>query len=215
MQFTGARLTTQIDPRTACVLWYAGSKFGTREVSPVLGLGVPVIVDAAAQIPPITTLWRYTVGMGADAVLISGGKGLRGPQSTGLVLGRKHIVDGCRANGSPHHGVGRGMKVGKEEMLGLLAAVEWNLGQDEDELIADTRKPWRRGSTACATAPGSLPCADIRARPAGPQPGADPRRFALPGTRGSAACAQPADHGRSARRRDDRPESPDTATRRG
>ncbi|ONI74659.1 hypothetical protein ALI144C_38160 [Actinosynnema sp. ALI-1.44] len=152
VQFTGARLTTRIGPRTACVLWYAGSRFGTRELSSVLGLGVPVIVDAAAQIPPIATLWRFTVDMGADAVLVSGGKGLRGPQSTGLVLGRGHIVEGCRANGAPHHGVGRGMKVGKEELLGLLAAVEWNLEQDENAIIAgyeETVARWLDGLRDC------------------------------------------------------------------
>nr|CEL20633.1 D-Glucosaminate-6-phosphate ammonia-lyase [Kibdelosporangium sp. MJ126-NF4] len=152
VQFTGAQLSTEIGPRTACVLWYAGTRFGTRDLSSVLGKGVPVIVDAAAQIPPIATLWRFTVDMGADAVLVSGGKGLRGPQSTGLVLGRKHIVDGCRANGSPHHGVGRGMKVGKEELLGLLAAVEWNLEQDEDAAIAgyeQTVAMWLDGLRDC------------------------------------------------------------------
>lgn len=138
VQVTGARLTTRIGPRTACVLWFAGTRFadGAPALEEVVGSGVPVLVDAAAQIPPISTLWRYTVELGADAVLVSGGKGLRGPQSTGLVLGSREIIEGCRANGAPHHEIGRGMKVGKEELLGLLAAVEWSLEQDEHALLA-------------------------------------------------------------------------------
>jgi seryl-tRNA(Sec) selenium transferase len=95
-----------------------------------------VIVDAAAQIPPVSSLWRFTTEEGADAVIFSGGKGLRGPQSSGLVLGRRWIVDRCRAHASPYQEIGRGMKVGKEELLGLLAAVEWTLEQDEAALLA-------------------------------------------------------------------------------
>jgi L-seryl-tRNA(Ser) seleniumtransferase len=97
---------------------------------------VPVIVDAAAQIPPVSSLWRFTGEIGADAVIFSGGKGLRGPQASGLVLGRRWIVDRCRAHASPYQEIGRGMKVGKEELLALLAAVEWTLEQDEDALLA-------------------------------------------------------------------------------
>ena len=97
---------------------------------------VPVIVDAAAQIPPVSSLWRFTTEVGADAVIFSGGKGLRGPQASGLVLGRRWIVDRCRAHASPYQEIGRGMKVGKEELLALLAAVEWTLEQDEDAMLA-------------------------------------------------------------------------------
>lgn len=82
--------------------------------------------------------------MGADAAIFSGGKGLRGPQSSGLVLGRRAIIDGCRAHGSPNHAIGRGMKVGKEE----LAAVEWSLAQDKPALLRAyeaTVAAWLRG----------------------------------------------------------------------
>ena len=90
--------------------------------------GVPVIVDVAAQIPPIENLWHYT-RMGADLALFSGGKGLRGPQSAGLVLGRKALVEAVAFNGASPF-IGRPMKVGKEEMCGMLAAVRWALRQD-------------------------------------------------------------------------------------
>jgi L-seryl-tRNA(Ser) seleniumtransferase len=135
-------LEAALNDRTACVLYFAGAHFarGAVPVEAVVEVAhrraVPVIVDAAAQIPPISTLWRFTREYGADAAIVSGGKGLRGPQSSGLVLGRSEIIEACRANGSPNHAIGRPMKVGKEEMMGLLAAVEWALEQDEPRVIA-------------------------------------------------------------------------------
>ncbi|HLH72440.1 MAG TPA: aminotransferase class V-fold PLP-dependent enzyme [Chloroflexota bacterium] len=96
---------------------------------------VPVIVDAAAQIPPIETLWRYTRDLGADIIIVSGGKALRGPQPTGLVLGRKAIIDNIYVNANPNANIGRPMKVGKEELAGILTAVEWSLRQDEKALL--------------------------------------------------------------------------------
>ncbi len=85
--------------------------------------GLPVIVDAAAELPPFSNLRRYA-DMGADLTIFSGGKGLRGPQSSGLILGRKDLVEACAEHASPNHGVGRPMKVGKEEVIGLVTAVE-------------------------------------------------------------------------------------------
>jgi L-seryl-tRNA(Ser) seleniumtransferase len=95
--------------------------------------GVPLIVDAAAQLPPPENLWRFTQ-MGADLALFSGGKGLQGPQSSGLIVGKKSLVEAIAFNGPPNPFIGRGMKVGKEEMVGLLAAVEWYLNQDHKEV---------------------------------------------------------------------------------
>ncbi len=148
---TGARLVeigdarddlqSAMSERTACVLWFAGVHFaaGALPLEVVVpeahARGIPVIVDAAAQIPPISNLWRFTRDLGADLAIFSGGKGLRGPQSSGLVLGRRDLIDGCRANGNPNHSIGRPMKVGKEELVGLLAAVEWSLAQDEPALL--------------------------------------------------------------------------------
>ena len=95
--------------------------------------GVPLIVDAAAQLPPPENLWRFTQ-MGADLALFSGGKGLCGPQSSGLIVGNGSLIEAIAFNGPPHPFIGRGMKVGKEELIGLLAAVEWYVGQDHAEL---------------------------------------------------------------------------------
>jgi uncharacterized pyridoxal phosphate-dependent enzyme len=85
--------------------------------------GVPVIVDAAAEFPPVSNL-RYYWDQGADLTIFSGGKGIRGPQSSALILGRRDLIDACAMNASPNHGIGRPMKVGKEEIVGLLTAVE-------------------------------------------------------------------------------------------
>ena len=94
---------------------------------------VPLIVDAAAQLPPPENLWRFTQ-MGADLALFSGGKGLCGPQSSGLIVGKASLIEAIAFNGPPNPFIGRGMKVGKEEMVGLLAAVEWYVNRDHVEL---------------------------------------------------------------------------------
>jgi L-seryl-tRNA(Ser) seleniumtransferase len=91
--------------------------------------GVPVFVDAAAERPDVPN--RY-LEEGADAVAYSGGKCLRGPQSSGLVLGRRDLLWTAFMHGAPHHGIGRPMKAGKEEVMGLLAAVEKWVERDHD-----------------------------------------------------------------------------------
>jgi uncharacterized pyridoxal phosphate-dependent enzyme len=153
-------LEAAISDRTACVLYFAGASYarGALPLEQVVEIaharGVPVLVDAAAQIPPISNLWHFTRACGADIAIFSGGKGLRGPQSSGLVLGRADIVAACRANGSPNHSVGRPMKVGKEEMLGLLAALEWMLAQDEEATLAGYEASVQRWLAGLRDIPG-------------------------------------------------------------
>ncbi len=85
---------------------------------------VPTLIDAAADIPPAERLSEFT-RLGFDMVALSGGKALRGPNNTGLLLGRKEFIEAAKANANPHCGtIGRMMKVGKEDMVALLAAVE-------------------------------------------------------------------------------------------
>ncbi len=101
--------------------------------------GVPCFNDAAADVPPIANLWNYTQ-MGFDLVTFSGGKGLRGPQCTGLLLGRKDLIEAAKKNDSPNSNtVGRGMKVAKEEIVGLVAAVDYFLKQDDAAIEAQCR----------------------------------------------------------------------------
>jgi L-seryl-tRNA(Ser) seleniumtransferase len=91
--------------------------------------GVPTMNDAASDATPRENLWKYTA-QGFDLVIFSGGKALRGPQATGLLLGRKDLIEASLPAMSPFGGIGRGMKVGKEELCGLLAAVERYLKVD-------------------------------------------------------------------------------------
>lgn len=97
---------------------------------------VPTFNDAAADVPPVDRLSSY-VKEGFDLVAFSGGKGLLGPQASGILLGRKDLVAAAQRAISPHGGIGRGMKVGKEEMMGLLAALERFLKTDH---AAERRK---------------------------------------------------------------------------
>lgn len=92
--------------------------------------GIPTFNDCAADVPPVENLWKYTQ-MGFDLVCFSGGKGIRGPQSAGLLLGRKDLIQAALRNAPPHGDtVGRGMKVNKEEILGMLVALELFLERD-------------------------------------------------------------------------------------
>ena len=131
-------LEAAISDQTAGVVFFAGQHlgYGCLELREVVEIahrnGVPVIVDAAAQIPPRENLWRFTAD-GADLVVFSGGKELRGPQASGVIFGRRPLIESCSLHASPHQRMGRPMKVGKEEMVGLLAAIETYLGGDDAE----------------------------------------------------------------------------------
>jgi L-seryl-tRNA(Ser) seleniumtransferase len=92
---------------------------------------IPVIVDAASTLPPVDHLRRW-VRQGADLVIYSGGKGIRGPQESGLLAGRADLIAAARLNGSPLAAVGRGMKVSKEAMAGLAVALERFLTTDHE-----------------------------------------------------------------------------------
>src|ERR1700692_2409224 len=100
---------------------------------------IPCHLDAAADMPPISNLWKYT-GMGFDLVCFSGGKGMRGPQNAGLLLGKKHLTDLAQQNNNPNEGVGRGMKVAKEQIVGMVAAVDWVLSHTEESMQGDYQK---------------------------------------------------------------------------
>ena len=111
--------------------------------------GIPTLNDAAADVPPVENLWRYTK-MGFDLVGFSGGKGLRGPQSAGLLLGRKDLIEAARLNNSPNgDSLCRTNKVNKEEIIGMLVAIESYLKQDHAAI-------WKGWEARCNTIADSL-----------------------------------------------------------
>ena len=133
-----------INKNTAMCFFYNAADEGTisREdwIRIARGHGVPCLNDAAADVPPISNLWNYT-HMGFDLVAFSGGKGMRGPQNAGLLLGRKDLIAAATENNSPNDDtVGRGMKVAKEQIVGMVAAVDWFLSQSDAEIETELRR---------------------------------------------------------------------------
>ena len=143
-----------VNPKTAMALFYNNNNpEGQIKDEEFVQLGkkhgVPTFNDAAADVPPVENLWKYTK-MGFDLVTFSGGKGMRGPQSAGLLLGRKDFIAAARLNAPPNgNTVGRGLKVNKEEMLGLLAALELYLEKDHEK---EQREFQKRAETIQAAA---------------------------------------------------------------
>jgi len=129
---------------------------------------VPVFNDAAAELPPVTNL-SAIVGEGFDLVGFSGGKGLRGPQASGLLVGRKDLIDAAHKNNNPHSDtIGRAMKVGKVEIMGLLKAVEIYRQRDHDH----DQVQWRGFMERIAKMVGDVP--SIQSEVYIPGPGGHP-----------------------------------------
>ena len=128
-----AELERAFNEKTAMVYILAGpgdeGPLGTRAVSAVARKhNVPVVVDAAAEV--LTVKPNVHLDRGATAVAYSGGKCLRGPQAAGLLIGEKKLLQSAWINSAPHHAFGRSVKVGKEEIMGMLAAVEMWVKRD-------------------------------------------------------------------------------------
>jgi seryl-tRNA(Sec) selenium transferase len=115
--------------------------------------GIPCFNDAAADVPPISNLWNYTQ-MGFDLVTFSGGKGIRGPQNAGLLLGRKDLIAAAVQNNNPNSdSIGRGMKVSKEQIVGMVAAVDWFLSQSDAAMEAEFRRRAERIASSLKSIP--------------------------------------------------------------
>ena len=161
---TREELVRAISEKTALMLFLNKSDGrGQVKIEEFVRIGkqhsVPTFNDAAADIPPMENLTRY-LRMGFDLVTFSGGKGLRGPQSAGLLLGRKDLIAAARLNTLPHSDtLGRGLKVNKEEMVGMLVALEMYLAHDHK---ADWKR-WEASIERIQRAVTSLP--GVRAEP--------------------------------------------------
>ena len=115
--------------------------------------GVPTLLDAAADTPPLEALWKYN-HKGYDMVVFSGGKAMRGPQDAGLLLGRKDLIEAAKLNTSPNCGnIGRGMKVSKEDMVAMWAAIDRYFRLDHDAEI----KEWERRISVIEDLVSSVP----------------------------------------------------------
>ena len=123
-------MVNAVNEKTAAVFLFPATLYEEgiptcEEVIPELKkTGVTIVVDAAAQLPPSSNLWYYTKELGADLCVFSGGKHIRGPQSTGLIVGRKDLTEACRMAASPNARIGRAFKTGKEELAGFITALE-------------------------------------------------------------------------------------------
>ncbi|MDE2844980.1 MAG: aminotransferase class V-fold PLP-dependent enzyme [Chloroflexota bacterium] len=130
------QLEGAINERTAAVA-YLVAPFSSNKVLPLERVcqiahahDVPVIVDAASMLPPRANLYRY-LRDGADMVVYSGGKGIRGPQGSGILVGRADLIEAAAAQANPAQFLGRGMKVAKEEVVGLVASLAAFVEEDE------------------------------------------------------------------------------------
>ena len=153
------QLEAAFTENTAAVA-YLFSPFVTRRAIPFPQVceiaharGVPVIVDAASFIPPRANLRRFTAE-GADMVVYSGGKAVRGPQGTGILAGRADLIEAAFANGSPHQFFGRGMKVAKEEIIGLVESLQIFVEEDEDAENDRYRQMCQQAVDALIEVPG-------------------------------------------------------------
>jgi uncharacterized pyridoxal phosphate-dependent enzyme len=148
------QLANAINSNTAMI--YTGSELEplAKEIAIGKKAGVPIFLDAADGVPPINKLQIYAK-MGCDLYTVSGGKGLRGPQCSGVLLGRRDLIEAALANSNPWEGaVCRPMKVGKEEIMGCLAAVEAAYHMDMNALNKEWQGRVERIQKLVETVPG-------------------------------------------------------------
>jgi uncharacterized pyridoxal phosphate-dependent enzyme len=129
---------------------------------------IPLVVDAAAELPPVSNLTAFFAD-GADLVVFSGGKEIRGPQSSGLILGSEEMIGYCIANCFPNYSVGRAMKTDKETIVGLVKAVELFMQRDYDKIYQE----WEDAVANIVSALSDLPQIKVR-RGFPTQPGVQP-----------------------------------------
>lgn len=153
------QLEGAINERTAAVA-YLCAPFASNKVLPLERVceiahahDVPVIVDAASMLPPRANLYRY-LRDGADMVVYSGGKGVRGPQGSGILVGRADLIEAAAAQANPAQFLGRGMKVAKEEVVGLVASLAAFVEEDEAAEMAAYRGMAQKAVDALVEIPG-------------------------------------------------------------
>ena len=157
---TAEELERRIDDKTAMLYFVrVRESLGKIDAASFAKLGkhhgIPTFLDAATRVPPASHLAELS-GLGFDLTCFSGGKGLKGPYSAGLLLGRKDLIAAARRNAAPHDDtIGRGMKVSKEELLGMMAAVEVSLRHDLEAEIREKRAWLDQFDEELRTIPGT------------------------------------------------------------
>ncbi|HUS06056.1 MAG TPA: hypothetical protein VMZ52_07170 [Bryobacteraceae bacterium] len=147
-----------VTPKTAMMLFFydaepKGKINGAEWIALGKKRGIPTFIDASADVPPVENLTRLTK-MGWDLITFSGGKGIRGPQSAGILAGRADLIQAARLNTSPYgETISRGMKVNKEEMVGMLVALDVFMHKD----LAAEGKEWERRIRSIVGAVRDLP----------------------------------------------------------
>jgi len=156
VQVKGTKELEKAINKNTAMLWFLNANTDQGEIKweEFVALGkkhsIPTFIDCAADVPPVENLFKFTK-MGFDLVCFSGGKGIRGPQSAGLLLGKRKYIEAARLHTPPRGTtIARGMKVNKEEVLGMLVALElylardhkkeWELWENQIQLISDSAK---------------------------------------------------------------------------
>jgi seryl-tRNA(Sec) selenium transferase len=155
--FTIQQIEDAITDRTAAIAYVLRTAQVTLEtLREIVAIGkkhgIPVIVDAAAELPPIGNLTRL-IAWGADLVAFSGGKDIMGPQNTGILCGRKDLIESAFAQSCPHHAVGRPMKVSKEDLAACIVALRRYAALDHAALVKQRGKKVEYWIEALANTP--------------------------------------------------------------
>jgi uncharacterized pyridoxal phosphate-dependent enzyme len=134
---TAEDISRAVNEKTA-MLWFLNfaANDGIIKYEEFVAIGkkykIPTMIDIAADVPPVENLWRFN-DMGFDMVCISGGKAMCGPQSAGILMGKKDLIAAARLSAPPRGGIARGQKVNKEEILGMYVALEKYINTDHDK----------------------------------------------------------------------------------
>lgn len=156
---TRAELDAAINDKTA-MMWFLNREEPQGKIKHAEWLevakkhNIPTMNDIAADVPPVENLWKYN-DMGYDLVAISGGKALCGPQSAGILMGKKELIEAARLSAPPRGGnIGRGNKVNKEEILGMYVALETFINRDHDKIWESWEKQVAYIANAIEDIPG-------------------------------------------------------------
>ncbi|HEY7034978.1 MAG TPA: aminotransferase class V-fold PLP-dependent enzyme [Thermomicrobiales bacterium] len=140
---TREQIAAAIGPNTAGVYWLCDNPSARIDLADVVDVahrhGLPVLLDASNTLPPPEHIHSF-IDLGVDLAAFSGGKGLRGPQGSGFLTGRADLIRAARRQSSPNDGVGRSLKVSKEEMIGLVTAIEVWSRRDHARDMADAKR---------------------------------------------------------------------------